>query len=199
LFGEAGNDQLDGGAGNDILLGGLGADIINGGAGIDRAQYHLAEIAVKADLQYESVNRGEAAGDQFDLVENMFGSGFNDTLRGDSGDNHIWGHLGDDVLHGRDGNDRLNGGAGEDVFVFDGQFGQDDVSDFTLGPDGDVINLILITSIANFEDLVSTHLSHNGGHALISDGNGNTIQLDNVDSTQLTEDHFFFIDDFSVS
>jgi Ca2+-binding RTX toxin-like protein len=95
LFGEVGNDQLDGGAGNDILLGGLGADIINGGAGIDRAQYHLAVSAVEADLQIESANKGEAAGDQFDLVENLFGSRFNDTLRGDSGDNHIWGHLGD--------------------------------------------------------------------------------------------------------
>ncbi len=192
LYGEAGDDRLYGGVGDDILLGGLGADIIDGGDGIDRAQYHLATSAVLADLGYESLNTGEAAGDTYTDVENLFGSQHNDNLRGDSGDNFIWGHGGNDVLNGRAGNDTLQGGTGGDMFVFVDQFGQDKVSDFTLSETGEIINLSLINSITDFSDLVSNHLSYNGGHALIDDGNGNTIQLNNVDASQLTQDDFLF-------
>ena len=35
LWGEGGDDVVDGGTGNDTLIGGTGADVLTGGAGID--------------------------------------------------------------------------------------------------------------------------------------------------------------------
>ena len=114
LYGRAGNDTLDGRAGNEILLGGPGSDRLDGGAGIDRAQYGQAAAGLRADLQSPGTNTGEAAGDTYVLVENLFGSRFDDVLLGNADANAIYGHLGNDVLHGRAGNDVLLGGRGRD-------------------------------------------------------------------------------------
>ena len=243
LFGGAGSDGLFGGVGDDILNGGVGADTIHGGEGTDRAQYSGAEFAVLVDLDDQSINVGDAAGDQFFLIENLFGSGHNDSLRGDSADNYIWGYNGDDEVYARDGNDtllgqngddnlhgqngvdalygdagsdtlfgeagndRLYGGAGNDIllgglgndlleggaggdrFIFSGQFGQDQIADFTLAEIGEVIDLSLNSGITGFSDLV---LTQNGLHTLIDIGNGNTIQLNNIVHSQLSSGDFDF-------
>ena len=114
LKGGAGNDTLFGGDGNDVLLGGVGADVHNGGAGIDRAQYNDFPIGLTADLQGPAGNTGIAVGDTYIAVENLYGSNFNDNLRGNAGANTIWGLAGDDTLLGRNGNDTLIGGDGND-------------------------------------------------------------------------------------
>ena len=117
LFGQNGNDKLFGGAGNDYLNGGNGADVLNGGAGDrDQAVYWDAARGVTADLQNRSANTGEAKGDRYFGVEGLWGSRFNDVLRGNGGDNDLGGDNGNDRLEGRGGRtDRLNGGAGADV------------------------------------------------------------------------------------
>ena len=117
LYGGDGDDKLDGGDGNDVLLGGAGADTLIGGNGIDRAQYSDAPTAVAVDLQNPAINSGIAAGDTFSSIEDLYGSNFNDSLRGDAGANSIWGGSGNDALYGRDGNDVLNGGDGNDVLT----------------------------------------------------------------------------------
>ncbi len=145
LAGGAGDDQLSGGRGADILIGGAGADRLDGGGGIDRAQYHAATAGVVADLANAAANRGEAAGDTYASVEGLFGSAYDDDLRGDDGANGLWGYHGNDVLRGRggndtlfgaggsdrlyggDGDDLLVGGAGADSFVFDSRAGGIDV------------------------------------------------------------------------
>ena len=114
LIGGAGNDQLEGGNGNDILRGGIGGDKLEGGIGIDRAQYSYATSGVVADLQYPWFNTGEAGGDTYLSIENIFGSRYADGLRGNSGNNTIWGWNGNDTLKGRMGNDILIGGVGND-------------------------------------------------------------------------------------
>ena len=123
LYGAEGDDSLNGGDGHDILLGGAGRDALDGGAGIDRAQYSQAKAAIIVDLTKPKNNRGEAQGDTFTAIENIYGSTYNDDLRGDDLANTIWGDAGNDVLRGRGGNDILVGGAGNDNLM--GEAGND--------------------------------------------------------------------------
>lgn len=140
LYGRAGNDVIYGGDGNDVIWGGVGADDIQGGDGRDRVQYSEAKSGVLVDLVFNYLNTGEAFGDKYSSIEDMYGSLFNDRLRGDSRDNIIWGGAGKDSLQGRAGNDVLYGGLGEDAFYFAKGWGIDKVVDFEKGIDQ--INLV---------------------------------------------------------
>jgi Ca2+-binding RTX toxin-like protein len=105
LRGSNFNDTLIGNSGNNLLRGGLGADQLNGGAGSDFADYFNATAGLTASLANPAANTGEAAGDTYTSIENLRGSGFNDTLIGDGGGN---------FLQGGAGADSLDGGAGAD-------------------------------------------------------------------------------------
>ncbi|MGR3467038.1 MAG: calcium-binding protein [Shimia sp.] len=128
LEGGAGDDSLRGSAGSDILDGGAGADDINGGSGLDVASFGTASSGVTANLTAGVGTGGDADGDTYTSIEDVWGSNFDDILTGSSGDNVLRGDAGDDVLRGSagndtlvggDGNDTLNGGSSADVFVFD--------------------------------------------------------------------------------
>jgi Ca2+-binding RTX toxin-like protein len=119
LTGSTGNNELDGGAGNDTLQGGLGDDTIVGGAGIDTASYASATTAVTVDLSVTGAqNTGGAGIDTLSGVENLIGSGLNDTLTGDAGNNALAGGSGNDTLQGGAGNDTIDGGAGTDTATY---------------------------------------------------------------------------------
>ena len=117
IRGRSGDDRLYGEAGDDILLGGLGADLLDGGEGNDRASYAEAAAGVTADLANSRINTGEAEGDRYVSIENLQGSKFNDSLRGDAGANTLWGGAGADSLRGRDGDDKLYGQDGDDILI----------------------------------------------------------------------------------
>jgi len=123
LEGRGGNDSLYGGAGNDTLNGGAGADRLIGEDGIDLATYATAATGLTIDMMNGSLATGEALGDILVYVENVAGTVFADTIRGDNGGNNMSGLDGDDVLLGRLGNDVLNGGSGNDALF--GQQGAD--------------------------------------------------------------------------
>lgn len=114
IYGGSGNDTLYGGSGDDYLNGGTGADYLIGGSGVDQARYSTATSKVTADLQYANYNAGEAKGDSYSSIENLVGSKFSDSLRGNGSANKIEGRDGNDWLYGRGGNDKLYGGSGDD-------------------------------------------------------------------------------------
>jgi Ca2+-binding RTX toxin-like protein len=109
LIGGIGDDVLSGGDDNDMLEGGAGADLLAGGGGDDTASYAASGSGVTASLDGSAVNGGDAAGDEFDSIENLIGSASGDSLFGDDGDN---------VLEGGDGNDFLRGQQGDDTYVW---------------------------------------------------------------------------------
>ena len=105
LNGGAGADVLDGGDGNDTLNGGGGADSFVGGAGVDTVAYGTATRGVTATLADPWVNTGEAYGDTYDGIENLYGSRFADILVGNGNANVLTGGAGADTLAGADGDD----------------------------------------------------------------------------------------------
>ena len=111
LTGNGAANRLEGGFGNDILTGGAGADVLDGGGGVDVASYVFSNGGVTIDLGTGTGLGGEAQGDTLIDVENVGGSRFGDTLRGNAANN---------LLRGWDGNDRLNGGGGSDTLLGDG-------------------------------------------------------------------------------
>ena len=116
LTGDAGANVLDGGAADDVLIGGDGDDFLKGGAGLDTASYVSAGAAVAVSLALATAqNTGGSGSDTLNLVENITGSKYNDTLTGDGGANVLDGGLGNDLLSGGAGADTLIGGAGVDT------------------------------------------------------------------------------------
>ncbi|HSW11802.1 MAG TPA: calcium-binding protein [Solimonas sp.] len=117
LLGGGGDDVLEGNGGNDTLDGGNGADELYGGAGTDTLSYGSAIAGVTVNMTNTSLNAGAAQGDSYDSLENLSGSGFDDSLTGNGTANRINGDAGNDALNGADGNDYLNGGAGADIMT----------------------------------------------------------------------------------
>ncbi|MEP3889520.1 MAG: calcium-binding protein [Hellea sp.] len=115
INGQSGINNLLGGDGNDTLISGTGDDFLSGGAGIDRVLYSSSATAVTVNLADDTGFGGNAEGDTFSSIENLYGSQFNDDLTGDDLDNTISGLGGNDVINGGGGNDRLVGAAGDDM------------------------------------------------------------------------------------
>ncbi|MQY44320.1 hypothetical protein GG681_16870 [Epibacterium sp. SM1969] len=220
IYGREGNDHLRGEDGNDRLIGGTGADTLDGGSGTDEVAYWHATSGLTASLRNPHINTGEAAGDVYVSIERLSGSRHSDRLFGSDSSNTIWGNSGNDQLYGRGGNDHLfggsgndtirgdsgndrldgaggndvlKGGSGADVFVFNSTFGDDVIEDFSASQSGEKIDLSDVSSITSFSDLRANHLTRSGSDAVISDGKGNTIRLEDVSVSSLTSDDFIFV------
>ena len=159
LIGGDGNDQLRGlGGSGDRLSGGAGDDTINGGRGIDRV-FETGDVDftltnslltglgtdVALALEIAELNGGDSANTidvsafvGFKGFTQLRGNGGNDTIFGSDGVDIISGGDGDDSLVGNDGNDVLNGDAGDDILqgkggndTLNGGDGNDGLSGFT--------------------------------------------------------------------
>jgi len=133
LAGMDGADSLLGSGGNDTLNGGPGNDFLDGGEGRDRADYSTAGGRVTVDLRIPGQQATIGGGrDTLLSIEEIDGSAFNDTLRGDDFSNRLGGGDGNDSLYGFGGVDNLRGEAGHDLAnggggndVLDGAAGND--------------------------------------------------------------------------
>lgn len=145
------------------------------------------------------------------VTENIDGTSGNDTLIGTDGHNIIDGLAGNDIMDGGAGNDQLlaffgddtmTGGVGDDTFSFwageedyevfpqrssqDGIFGDNVITDFTVGEDTiDFAGRL----VRRFEDL---EITQDGNDALISFFWGDSVRLEGVDANTLTADDFSF-------
>ncbi|MCH6256468.1 type I secretion C-terminal target domain-containing protein [Puniceicoccaceae bacterium K14] len=161
IYGNGGDDELFGGISDDTLLGGSGSDILDGEDGEDTASWAGFGNAIEANLNNGGVdedNDGILDEDTLINIENLVGSDYDDTLRGDANANKLWGgdgadeiragdgvdevhgEAGDDNIYAQGGNDTVHGGAGDDTIR--GEAGDDtlhggDDDDDIFGGDGD--------------------------------------------------------------
>ena len=118
LNGQNGNDKLEGGDGNDNLNGGAGNDNLDGGAGSDTADYSDSPAAVDVRLnEGKAENDGYGNKDTIKNTENVNGSAFDDSIKGDGNANVLKGNDGVDNIQGLDGNDTIEGGGGNDRLI----------------------------------------------------------------------------------
>jgi Ca2+-binding RTX toxin-like protein len=142
LYGGSGNDVLDGGNNNDMLEGGTGDDELTGGNHNDTYSFAGSDLGYDKIFGTAGVNtidlRRRGGGNVLDLantseqtvrsghlylkldssaaIDHVWGSGYADTIRGNSLNNQLYGMGGNDTLIGRGGADLLNGGTGDDTF-----------------------------------------------------------------------------------
>jgi Ca2+-binding RTX toxin-like protein len=138
LVGSRFADALSGGDGDDSLAGGAGSDVLAGGAGTDRVSYQDAEGAASVTVGGGADDGGPGEGDDVQAdVEDVEGSGNDDTLvagpagtvlRGGGGNDRLLGGTAPDRLVGDAGNDHLEGGPGKAADVFEGGDDDDTVS-----------------------------------------------------------------------
>jgi Ca2+-binding RTX toxin-like protein len=126
LDGGAGDDDLRGGGGNDLLVGGAGDDAYSGGPGLDAVSFEFSPSGVRVDLA-----AGTATGEGADTlvgIEDLVGSGYDDTLKGSAvgnvllglaGADGIWGGGGEDLVLGGMGDDAMHGGTEADTLSFE--------------------------------------------------------------------------------
>ncbi len=143
VFGQGGDDILEGGGGIDVLAGGDENDSIYGGVGNDRGWGQGGDDLLRGgdgddwlagnrgnDYVFgdagEDTLRGQPGDDDLrggDDADLAFGGADSDTIQGEDGDDTLNGNSGFDVIAGGDGNDLLRGQGGRDLI--DGGAGDD--------------------------------------------------------------------------
>jgi Ca2+-binding RTX toxin-like protein len=167
LIGDANNNTIDGGGETGA---GPGNDIMDGGGGTDTVTYVSEASSVKVSLLLQGSQQDTLGGglDTLTGFENLTGSGYDDLLTGDSGNNVIDGGNGTDLV--------IYGGAASGVQVYL-TWGK------VTGGDGND-TLISVESIngSDFADrliggITSNFLSGgNGDDVLKSKGGGDTLE-----------------------
>ncbi|WP_298864807.1 CAP domain-containing protein [uncultured Sulfitobacter sp.] len=169
LSGDSAANVLNGAGGDDILRGRSGGDTLNGGSGSDTADYTDSGTWVNVSLATGFTGGGannHAIGDRFFSIENLHGSVHGDRLNGSHGNN---------VIDGGRGNDVLQGYRGIDTFVFDDNFGNDRILDFANGTER--LDFSKHSAVTQLSDLT---ISTSGSSAVVADGSGNSVTLNNM-------------------
>ncbi|WP_416900382.1 MAG: hypothetical protein ACMVY4_00765 [Minwuia sp.] len=117
IDGRDGNDSLSGGDDADTLVSSAGDDSMDGGAGIDLADYSGDATAVDVNLGANTATDGAGGTDTLVNIENVLGTGFDDTITGGGAGNLLNGAAGNDLINGLVNDDTLLGGDGLDTLL----------------------------------------------------------------------------------
>ncbi|ETX26985.1 calcium-binding protein [Roseivivax isoporae] len=114
------DDTLRGDAGINFFWALKGADTIDGRGGSDAVFYGEDYLTggtsgIVADLAAGTIVDGHGDTDRVTNVEEVYGTGYADAIRGNAADNRLQGYNGNDTLAGRAGSDTLLGGNGNDA------------------------------------------------------------------------------------
>lgn len=130
VLGNGGNDTINGwdtlvahhlygDDGDDIIEGGKLDDYLDGGRGEDTVSYARAAGAVQVSLRgYGGEVSGWGGSDSLVGFEHIIGSNSADVLTGSAHANRIVGGDGNDTIEGGYGADTLTGGRGHDLYVY---------------------------------------------------------------------------------
>ncbi len=137
IFAGAGDDHVEAGDGDDVLIGNKGADWLYGGSGSDSVLFDgdlAGETGVVVNLLTGKGQGGDAEGDTYVSIENVYGTWYQDELIGNNQANVLSGGAGFDTLVGHGGNDIFLTGEGSANSV-DGGEGSDLIryADFSAG------------------------------------------------------------------
>lgn len=126
------------------------------------------------------------------IIEAAFGGSGNDVITGNSANNALRGGAGADQINGGAGNDTLTGGAGNDLF-FVASDSSDIITDFFPG------ETVVITAqaLTSFTELMAA-ATQNGTDVVIDLGDEETLTLQNLMMSDLSESDFDFTEEASV-
>ncbi|HEY9640394.1 MAG TPA: SGNH/GDSL hydrolase family protein [Coleofasciculaceae cyanobacterium] len=188
LFGVQGDDTLSGGDGTDFLNGGQGDDIAFGGTGNDQLLGQVGNDILVGDAGKDLILGGQ--GNDYLLggegQDALWGNEGQDIINGGSGKDLLLGGLGNDRLDGGADSDRLKGGLGNDQFVYRPGSGSDVILDFQKGADKIDLTSFRFKSFSNFTSSVTLNGS------IINFGNSNTLKVNQVNVSTLSESDFIF-------
>jgi Ca2+-binding RTX toxin-like protein len=117
VYGNAGNNRIDGGGGGDILVGRGGDDILVVRNAVDQIR---EDVGGGSDRVFAFVSWQLNAGAQVELIttdDNLGSAAIN--LHGNEFAQYVYGNAGDNTIGGGAGRDVLNGLGGHDQFLFD--------------------------------------------------------------------------------
>jgi Ca2+-binding RTX toxin-like protein len=202
FYGGNGNDTLSGGGGNDTLIGGNGADtllpgygvdVVNGGGGGDlfdtsNTVSYADDVNVLAQGVTLSLADGVGTGgwakdDIYTDIQNVIGSQYDDTIKGDANANVLDGGDGSDVLLGGGGADKFIGGVdadGKDVDIVSFEDAKNDVTaNLSTGTgtagDGSQVTFVGIEGLTGSSHK-DTLIGDNGANVINGGGGDDTIE-----------------------
>ena len=193
IRGTIGDDTIDGGPGNDAIWGDFGNDSLMGSEGNDFLSGQSNDDTLDGGMGNDSLHGGSGN----DVVtggcgnDQLVGLSGHDMLDGGAGDDTIAGDLGDDTINGGSGDDLVFLGGGDDLLNYEVGGGADRVGGFTAGQGSeDVIDLSSF-GLAGLDDLLALS-SEVGGNVVVDFGNGDTLTLFGVQTSDLHADDFWF-------
>ena len=196
LSGTHTNDMLMGDSGDNQLRGNGGSDTLDGGAGNDWVIYTADPSAVSVNLAngiatdgWNGVSGLLALGgtDTIFNIENIEGSGYNDTLSGSAGNN---------LIKAGAGNDIIDGGAGIDTAIFTSTFASSAVIKslsgvYTISNSTDGVDTLSGVEFAQFSDRTVNLLALPTGVAPPSTGPINAYSPANMKVTHDSDVRFY--------